>query len=60
MASRNKLLGLEMVHKPMRELDLLGYRLSGQIARAALIGLFGIVAIMLTAPVLLLRYQYFQ
>jgi hypothetical protein len=49
-----------MVHKPMRELDLLGYRFSGQIARAALVALFGFVAIMLAAPVLLLRYQYFQ
>lgn len=43
-----------------RELELFGYRFSGPMATAALIGLFLAAAIMLATPIWFLRFQYFQ
>jgi hypothetical protein len=43
-----------------RELDFLGYRFSGQMATAVLIGLFLISAVVIASPVLFMRLYYFQ
>jgi hypothetical protein len=49
-----------MIRSRNRELYLLGYRFSGQMATVALIGLFLVTAIVIASPVLILRFQYFQ